>query len=260
MAPTYQNFTLEKAIESAGPPPPPQAWGWAHVYEGEPPVDFFYNPPADIAYAAFSTMNGAREFRWVEDPTWIRNIGMWSAAQIQVFCDDLRQRFHDRCRYICHLESYEGLYMYWDAYDIYHLGAQNLWNVINHLWFENEYLANEERSNVPMIDAHVRNLLTNKDNRNKLSGWNPEVNSDIMTVFNNGELSSLHGLENTDSDILRILLTTQFMNLKRTNSPHPEHASNPQHVVNTDPVPTAQDSQITGKHFRIPPSLIRYIS
>ncbi|KAI2604731.1 uncharacterized protein GGS25DRAFT_501798 [Hypoxylon fragiforme] len=63
----------------------------------------------------------------------------WSAATIQRFSDHLRGKFPLTCKHIQPLESYYGLYTYFDAYDIYTWGAMNLWNVIHHLHFENSY-------------------------------------------------------------------------------------------------------------------------
>ncbi|KAI8627818.1 hypothetical protein F5Y19DRAFT_156067 [Xylariaceae sp. FL1651] len=129
----YGGFTVNDALAAAGAPP-----YTGQFLDGEPPMKFFAEPPKNCA-AVLSTAEGTRPFRLVHDTTFKREGYYWWAAEIQRVCDELRQNLPGACNNIEPLESYLDLYNYFDAYDIYYRGAQNLWNVIHTLLFENYY-------------------------------------------------------------------------------------------------------------------------
>ncbi|KAI0838160.1 hypothetical protein F5Y06DRAFT_303893 [Hypoxylon sp. FL0890] len=217
MAPSYagQSFTAQEAIEAAGPPPSHQAYGYEFAWQAEPPREFFKDVHWEYAHAIFSTNNGATPFRTPEDPVNNRDVEFWDAAKIQAYADEIRSKFYNRCMYIRTLESYEGLYIYWDAHDIYHLGALNLWRVIHHLGFENQYLMQEHfDSTNQWVKDYVDNMLSDEGNRKKLLEWNCEV-EDITAVFHDGELDGLDGLEKYYCRGFRDAILTNYLNLRR---------------------------------------------
>ncbi|KAI1411368.1 hypothetical protein F5Y13DRAFT_165568 [Hypoxylon sp. FL1857] len=225
MAPSYANqpFTVEEAIAAAGPPPSFEVYGYEFVWQGEPPREFFENIHWDYAHAIFSTNNGETTFRRVKEPLNVRDVEIWDAAKIQAYADELRSKFSSQCKYIRNLEGYDGLYIYWDAHDIYHRGALNLWRVIHHMVFENIHIRAELfDSTSNWIESYVEEVLADEDNRVKLREWNFET-GDIMTAFQDGELEQLDGLEQFHYTVLRGILLTRYMALRRAVEAEEQH-------------------------------------
>ncbi|KAI1212561.1 uncharacterized protein F4807DRAFT_457357 [Annulohypoxylon truncatum] len=235
MAPTYSSadFTLDQAIQAAGPAPVPSRFGFQHAHEGEPGPEFFLNIDPRTAHSFFSTNNGERPFRTVENPLAIRPMEYWDAQHIQSYADELRNKFYDRCRYIQPLASFIDLYIYFDAFDIYYLGAQNLWSVIHHMYFENQYLAYKSgEALVPWIELTVQHALFNGANQQKLYAFQPETMNDIMSVFTNGELGAVHNLPPNYHNAIRSVLMTHWMNLRRGHGVAEEYQL---HIVTLHP-------------------------
>ncbi|RWA07913.1 hypothetical protein EKO27_g7197 [Xylaria grammica] len=185
MAPKYQlysGFTISDALEKAGEPKDS-----AQFQAGEPPVQFFTHPPLGCA-AVFSTVLGTRPFRLVPNPTYERQGHYWWAAEIQRVCDELRRNLPDACKSIEPPETYWDLYRYFDAWDIYYRGAQNLWNVINTFVFENEYaqeVVEKEKTmqaeqHTPLFEFLAAESLTKTGMQTKLLMWDEEKQPDIL--------------------------------------------------------------------------------
>ncbi|KAJ2985878.1 hypothetical protein NUW58_g5300 [Xylaria curta] len=200
MAPKYQlygGFTVKDALAKAGAPT-----NKFPFQDGEPPVDFFTHPPENSA-AVFSTLFGRRPFRSVENPTDKRNGHYWWAAEIQRVCDELRRNLPDVCRKIETPRNYWDLYKYFDAYDIYYRGAQNLWNVINTFVFENEYAAEVVRKEqkiqteqyMPLFESLASELLRKADIQTRLLTWDREKQWDVLKLLTPYELQIFEGYE-----------------------------------------------------------------
>ncbi|KAI0534411.1 hypothetical protein GGR58DRAFT_520451 [Xylaria digitata] len=188
--PLYSGFTVTDALREAGKPNDSEQF-----QAGEPPVEFFTHPPNGSA-AFFSTVFGTRPFRLVPNPTYERQCTYWWAAEIQRVCDELRRHLPDACRNIETPHSYWDLYKYFDAWDIYYRGAQNLWNVINTLVFENQYvheLVEKEQKmqteqHTPLFEFLAAELLRKPGMHNKLFDWDVEKQPDILKFLTAYEL------------------------------------------------------------------------
>ncbi|KAI1772755.1 hypothetical protein F4818DRAFT_138683 [Hypoxylon cercidicola] len=243
MPPKYQGFTLEEAIEAAGPPPPPETYGWTYVYDGEPPISFFTNCNPATALAIFSTKNASKPFRKVDKPTFRRNVVLWSARKIQDFADNIRRDYFGLCKYIRAPVSYDELYTYFDAHDIYYLGAQNLWNVLNHMNFESQLINKELQNEVtPWIEQYVSEVLVDESAQKHLKSFNTEVGGDILSYFGPEHLPDLDGLEMLYHDALRDILMSNCMRLQRGGPVYPQYR------IDTQPFEGAYGSQ-TSKYF-----------
>ncbi|KAI6089648.1 hypothetical protein F4821DRAFT_50749 [Hypoxylon rubiginosum] len=254
MPPNYQGKTgktLEEYIENAGSHPPPEAFKQKHVYEGEPPVSFFTNPPNpdQLRLAIFSTKNGSQPFRNVENPTFERDVVMWSAQEIQDYATEIRSKYFGLCKYIKYPvgPTYEELYTYWDAHDIYHMGAQNLWNVLNHMAFETIWINKELRDEcAPWIEEYVSEVLTRNENaREKLKAYNAADHGDLLDYFSDIDLPECGKLDPCYHDTLRDILMSNIMRLRRGG------AVDPQYRINTQPFEGAYEMGSTdhGKYF-----------
>ncbi|KAI0883808.1 uncharacterized protein GGS22DRAFT_26254 [Annulohypoxylon maeteangense] len=230
----YQNFTLQDAIDAAGPAPTPAMFGYEHACYGEPSPEFFQNINPATAHAFFSTNNGETQFRHVENPLAFRQMGYWDARGIQSYADQLRSKFFDRCMYIQPLSCYQDMYIYFDAHDIYHLGAQNLWNVIHHMHYENQVYAFEQGDKtIPWIDATIQQALYNPSNQEKLRSWSSDSGNDILSVFSHGELGPVHDLAPNYHDTIRSLMMNHWMTLSRGHPVAPQYQINSKYIPPT---------------------------
>ncbi|KAI0509608.1 hypothetical protein F5B22DRAFT_318599 [Xylaria bambusicola] len=193
MAPKYSLYsgtTVDELLEKAGKPQDN-----AHYLAGEPPVSFFTQPPKGYA-AVFSTMLGTRPFRFVKNPTYEREGYYWWAAEIQKTCDGLRRHMPDICRNIETPRDFWDLYRYFDAIDIYQRGAQNLWNVLMTLIYENDYAREvveveqkwQTEQHLPLFKVLAAKLLSKPDMQSALLQWDEGKQPDILKALAPREL------------------------------------------------------------------------
>jgi hypothetical protein len=209
--------TVYEVAENAPPPPPPATFGYKFYWQGEPPVEFFTKPPPD-AKAIFSTKGRALPLRSVENPTLERPCEPWHAVRIQKFIDELRNELPQLGKYVSLPLSYLDLYHYFDAFDIYYCGAQNLWNVINRMFHENQIFMEECLAEAnPMFDEWVTRLLMDEKCRERLFNWIPTAGQDILDVFTFDETFTIHGMETFYLPFIRNIVLRHYYRLHNEN-------------------------------------------
>ncbi|KAI1392590.1 uncharacterized protein F4822DRAFT_133346 [Hypoxylon trugodes] len=215
MPPQYPGFTIVDAIKAAGPAPDLGAYGFDPEHTIEPPVNFYCD--VQPCRAVFSTHHGTKPFQTPENPqhTGARRFRKWNAGEIQACCDNIRSSFPVDVMHITPLENYAGLYEYFDAHDLYHLGTHNLWNVIHHLHFENQYYILNEAWMSSQVE---RIIATNEVVREKLRNFDPRVTNDILSMFKPEELGDLARVSVEQQGALRAIFVTQYMRLSRGGS------------------------------------------
>ncbi|CAJ2504549.1 Uu.00g119430.m01.CDS01 [Anthostomella pinea] len=217
MPPRYVGFTLQQAQMTAGKPPDGSEYGFKKFSDGEPPVDFFTHAPTNFP-AVFSTKNGTKTFRMVTNPTIERQGEYWHASKIQLVCDELRTQMPGECKYVEYLRGgYYDLYHYFDARDIYERGAQNLWNVMNHMAYENLWMNREllQDAKVEFEKWAAELLLNNKSACEKLRQWNPKHHPDVLGIFTFSELDEIDGMDSFYMPSIREIFLRHHANLKR---------------------------------------------
>ncbi|KXJ93746.1 hypothetical protein Micbo1qcDRAFT_172649 [Microdochium bolleyi] len=221
MALTTWRHVADQAARSAGPPPHPDQYGFRHYYEAEPPVRFFKDVPAG-ARAVFSTENGKRPLRPVASPDIKRNCYAWPADQIAWLCNNIRTNFPAESKYLQPVRSYCDLYNYWDAYDIYHYGAQNLNNVVNRMRHENlTYLPALAEGARPEFERWVDSLLhTDQRFATRLKAWNDQNSPDIMSILDSKHKADHEDLKRFYLTVLRGVLWERHQAL-RSRPPTP---------------------------------------
>ncbi|KAI0475776.1 hypothetical protein GGR56DRAFT_674305 [Xylariaceae sp. FL0804] len=221
----------QDALAAAGPPPGGAPFGWNSFWEGEPPVAFFTDPPKH-APAIFSTKNGTRAFRHVPNPTRERDGHWWHAAEIHVYCDELRHQHFGTCKYIQPVADYWDLYRYFDALEIYEKGAQNLWNVINRLLHQNQYILQDLINDVmPMIEEWAVDLLSDPQICKRLADWNPSTFPNVLSVFSPYELREIEGLDDWYSAAICNVLSRHHVNLRNGHGVLPTVFTPPSHIM-----------------------------
>ncbi|KAF4978495.1 hypothetical protein FZEAL_5141 [Fusarium zealandicum] len=150
----------------------PGVEGVAQTYVEEYlPIGFFTNPRTN-ARAIFSTLNGQRQFRRLDHLLPRRRIHLWTADEIQSVCNSLRKVFWDHMKTMQQPYSWDSLWTYFDAFDLYHYGAMNLWNVVKTLCDENAIIYTDLTKELAIHIGHwADGWLASEANQKKLLKW-----------------------------------------------------------------------------------------
>ncbi|KAF5613010.1 uncharacterized protein FSUBG_1240 [Fusarium subglutinans] len=132
------------------------------------PVGFYISPPVG-AKAVFSTCNGSNPFRYMEHLLPQRRVHLWSGDEVQSACNSLRKLYWEVIKDMPHPDSWDSLWDYFDAQDIYNYGALNLWNVVSQLFVENQSIALDVHNAFSIeVGQWVDHWLYDGENRDKL--------------------------------------------------------------------------------------------
>lgn len=161
-----------------------------HYVEDSLPVGFYTNPPAD-AKAIFSTMRGEHAFRRMKHLLPARRIHLWTSDEVQSACNSIRQVFWDAMRPMTRPYCWDDMWTYFDAADLYHYGALNLWNVVNHLYDENQIIFRDVAvEQALLIGQWADGWLKSEDNRRRLMAWT-EAQGPIYSTLTADDTESL---------------------------------------------------------------------
>lgn len=146
------------------------------------PIGFYTQPPSQ-ALAIFSTANGQKPFRSVEHILPRRRIHLWSKDEIQAQCNSTRKTYWNHMKEMKEPFSWNDLWTYYDAYDLYHYGATNLWNVIKTLCDENTIIYSDVvKESAYHIGQWVDEWLKNNTNETKLRNWSEKDGSIVYIL------------------------------------------------------------------------------
>ncbi|KAI9163232.1 hypothetical protein HJFPF1_04834 [Paramyrothecium foliicola] len=167
------------------------------------PVGFYTSPPAS-AKALFSTMDGQRKFRSMKHILPRRKVHLWTRDEIQSACNSLRQVYHHHMKSLLQPYCWDDLWTHFDAYDLYHYGILNLWNVINHLYYENQIIYADVMKEFAVQAGHWVDTWLSKDkNRRKLLSWT-ENDGMILSIFDKEDRQALGNIQD---EVLPLLAT-----------------------------------------------------
>ncbi|KAM0417879.1 hypothetical protein ACHAPD_004225 [Fusarium lateritium] len=148
----------------------PSADGVRQTYlEDYLPVGFYTNPRTE-AGAIFSTQCGRRPFRRMDQLMAQRRVHLWNKDEVQSVCNSLRRLYWNYMKYMQKPSCWDDLWIYFDTHDIYNYGALNLWNVVNHLYHENQIIAEDVKKTTAVevglwadswmyMDSNCQNLI-----------------------------------------------------------------------------------------------------
>lgn len=143
----------------------------------------FYTQPRPRARAIFSTQNGQRPFRQMQHLLPQRRIHLWSRDEIQSVCNSLRKLYWNHMKGMLQPFCWDSLWEYFDAFDLYHYGALNLWNVVNQLFDENKTIyADVIKEFAVHIGRWADDWLRIKNNVTKLLIWN-ETQGPLLRIL-----------------------------------------------------------------------------
>ncbi|KAK7962426.1 uncharacterized protein PG986_003251 [Apiospora aurea] len=203
---------------------PPSDWDGMNYLSFEPPLEFFTKPPKHLP-AYFSTRMGTRPRRDLDMLPTSRDISPWDAAQIKEAADTIRTYCFPIFKHIKKPLSYYDLHSYWDSSDLWEFGVQNLWNVLQHLYWETQRELPDMCSEVRIhVEEWVGVLLENLRCRESLLKWDEdEDGDDILGAFQSEDLKDLDGLDMYWLPLVRDVLKCVRGHLRRGtyNPPRP---------------------------------------
>ncbi|KAJ0335794.1 hypothetical protein COL922a_008750 [Colletotrichum nupharicola] len=122
------------------------------THDGFPPKLYTENHLPESFYAAnkpgraiFSTNDGNIQPRYIAPFDFYsdRKLPLWSAEEIQKNANSIRKKFWEHMKDMAQPIYWEDMCDYFDCFDIYHHGALNIFNLLYHLWHENQDLKKE---------------------------------------------------------------------------------------------------------------------
>ncbi|VUC20201.1 unnamed protein product [Clonostachys rosea] len=162
--------------------------------ENNLPVGFYVNPPR-TAEAMFSTLNGSMPFKFMHHVLPTRHLHLWSRDEIQEVCNSLRKVHWASMKRMQKPESWDDLWKYFDAHDLYHGGAINLWNVLNTLYDENEIIFKDLRVQTAVIVGNWLDAwLAEGGNQSKLIAWT-QGQGPILDILSDRDRASIGDIE-----------------------------------------------------------------
>ncbi|KAG5926333.1 hypothetical protein E4U42_003398 [Claviceps africana] len=155
------------------------------------PIGYYTNAPCH-ALAKFSTGHGERKFRKMEHILPRRRIHLWDKDELQAVCNSTRKTYWADMKTMAKPSCWEDLYEYYDAFDLYHYGALNLWNVINQLFDENLLIYDGmERECANHIGQWADDWIGVEQNQRKLKEWTEEKESSIVFILSDEDRKSM---------------------------------------------------------------------
>ncbi|KAG5974818.1 hypothetical protein E4U58_002495 [Claviceps cyperi] len=155
------------------------------------PIGFYTNPPSN-ALAKFSTAHGERQFRKMEHILPRRRIHLWGKDQLQAACNSTRKTYWADMKRMTRPSCWDDLWMYYDAFDLYHYGALNLWNLINHLFDENVLIYDGmERECANNIGQWADEWIGLDQNQRKLKEWSEGNKGPITSILSEQDWTNM---------------------------------------------------------------------
>ncbi|KAM5346815.1 hypothetical protein ACJ41O_009820 [Fusarium nematophilum] len=169
--------------------------GVAQTYvEDNLPVGF-YTTPRCPTKAIFSTLNGQRPFRPMQHLLPRRRIHLWNRDEIQSVCNSIRKKFWNHMKGMQQPYCWDSLWTYFDAHDLYHYGALNLWNVVNHLFDENRIIYMDLSKEFAVhIGRWADEWLINETNRKKLLEWD-DTQGPLLPLLNEADWREIGNIQ-----------------------------------------------------------------
>ncbi|KAJ0271981.1 hypothetical protein Brms1b_009981 [Colletotrichum noveboracense] len=122
------------------------------THDGFPPKLYTENHLPESFYTAnkpgkaiFSTNDSNIQPRYIAPFDFYsdRKLPLWSAEEIQKNANSIRKKFWEHMKDMAQPIYWEDMCDYFDCFDIYHHGALNIFNLLYHLWHENQDLKKE---------------------------------------------------------------------------------------------------------------------
>ncbi|KAF4773740.1 hypothetical protein HER10_EVM0004002 [Colletotrichum scovillei] len=189
----------------------------------------FYNQPTKEIKAIFSTNNGEFPTRGLSHVLPARQIDLWSAEELQERANAIRKKYWSHMKSMPQLEFWEDLYDYFDCYDIYFQGAMNLWNLMLHLYHENQCLVrNLHQEIVAEVGHWCDEWAAKSENKKKLLDFK-DFQGDVLNLLSSEDRVDLQGLPPVSMELVRNAL--RFRHDQLLGKPWAQPTSYPQNSL-----------------------------
>lgn len=173
--------------------------------ENNLPVRFYSHPP-HYAAAKFSTYHGEKPFRIVGDLLPHRRVHLWNKDELQSVCNSLRSIFRGDMKWLQRPGCWEHLWEFFDAHDLYHYGALNLWNLMNTLYHENCCIAQGWNAEMALdIGYFVGDWIKMPGKEELLKAWK-EQDGPVWTIISADDWKKISNLNDEGTSLLRSAL------------------------------------------------------
>ncbi|KAJ0300034.1 hypothetical protein COL516b_008776 [Colletotrichum fioriniae] len=215
----------------------PDGYKMVSIKEGETPRLYiednlpiaFYNQPTKEIKAIFSTNNGEFPTRGLSHVLPARQIDLWSAKELQERANAIRKKHWSHMKSMPQLEFWEDLYDYFDCYDIYFQGAMNLWNLMLHLYHENQCLVrNLHQEIVAEVGHWCDEWAAKSENKKKMLDFK-DFHGDVLNLLSSEDRVDLQGLPPVSMELVRNAL--KFRHDQLLGKPWAQAASYPQNSL-----------------------------
>ncbi|KAL2880419.1 hypothetical protein SGCOL_004136 [Colletotrichum sp. CLE4] len=189
----------------------------------------FYNHPTKEIKAIFSTNNGEFPTRGLSHVISTRRLDLWSAEELQERANAIRKKYWSHMKSMPQLEYWEDLYDYFDCYDIYFQGAMNLWNLMLHLYHENQCLVRNLHQEILAEVGHWCDEWAAKSrNKKKLLDFK-DLHGNILNLLSSDDRLDLQGLPPVSMDL--VLNALKFRHDQLQGKPWAQPAPYPQNSL-----------------------------
>ncbi|KAL2158401.1 hypothetical protein VTH06DRAFT_4449 [Thermothelomyces fergusii] len=168
-------------------------WGFARndVVIPQPFMGFYWNMPQD-APCILSLPKAQRCFRRGE-VSYGRRSAAWNDDDVRNMVAALRLQRGPKMNTLVRPRTWEDMYQYFDAVDLWTMGAWNLWRVVHLACDENEEGAGEpdpsRSAALAAVDDWAYNWCTHEEHRSRLRAW--DERSDILCVLSPAEVNDV---------------------------------------------------------------------
>lgn len=208
-----QNFQRLQNSPSSGPPRHHKTELLFPSVDSQLPVGYYTH--ASDGKAAFSTRRGQLPFRHMQHMVPLRDIQLWNKEEIQAASNALRQADWEVVKALERPTEWADLYHWFDSHDLYYQGAQNLWNVIDHLCNENEVIR-------PIVAAQIHAEIEkwadywvfHPPNKQDLISWN-EAHGPIINLVSARDREDLGTINESHLPLIQDALKRRKISLMR---------------------------------------------
>ncbi|KAI8177547.1 hypothetical protein K4K51_005309 [Colletotrichum sp. SAR 10_75] len=196
-------------------------------HDGLPPKLYTENHLPESFYTAnkpgraiFSTNDGNIQPRYIAPSDFYsdRKLPLWSAEEIQKNANSIRKKFWEHMKDMAEPVYWEDMCDYFDCFDIYHHGALNIFNLLYHLWHENQDLKKEAYRVIALeIGIWCDRWLDRGNNKQRLldfQNW-----SNINSLFSAGD--QVGNLDASQTEIMKNALHHRHDQLRHNFVPSP---------------------------------------
>ncbi|EQB53527.1 hypothetical protein CGLO_06719 [Colletotrichum gloeosporioides Cg-14] len=199
----------------------PSSYSMVAGQDGLPPKLYTENYLPESFYTAnkpgraiFSTNGGNTQPRCIESAIFDsdRQLPLWSAEEIQKNANSIRKKFWEHMKEMARPICWEDMCDYFDCFDIYYHGALNIFNLLHHLWHENQDLKKETYRQIALeVGIWCDRWLDRGNNKQRLLGFQNWGN--INSLFSADD--QVGNLDPMQTEIMQNALIHRHAQLRR---------------------------------------------